>query len=111
MKTRIGPTTDWKSALRELAIIICGVLIALAANAWWEARNDRAREEDYLTQLAADLTGTLASIDTAFAQENATTTATNSILLSLRAPGPIHPDSLHAWVKVIGHYSDPRIVL
>lgn len=44
----------WRSAAREFAIIVTGVLVALAAQAWWSGRQERARETTYLRQLLAD---------------------------------------------------------
>ena len=50
---------DWRPKLRwfaaEILIVVAGVLIALALNAWWGNRQDAAREQSYLRQLAADL--------------------------------------------------------
>ena len=53
---------DWRPKVRwfaaEIVVVVAGVLIALALNAWWGARQDAAREQEYLRQLVADLTQT-----------------------------------------------------
>lgn len=36
-------------------LIVAGVLIALGANSWWEARKDRERERAYLQQLLSEM--------------------------------------------------------
>lgn len=46
---------DWRHALGELTLIVAGVLVALAANSWWDDRRDRQRERAYLRQLLADV--------------------------------------------------------
>ena len=43
-----------KTAAREFVTIVAGVLCALAAQAWWQGREDRARESEYLRQLLSD---------------------------------------------------------
>jgi hypothetical protein len=44
----------WRGALREFAVVVAGVLCALAAQAWWDRHEERGRERDYLRQLLAD---------------------------------------------------------
>lgn len=51
----LGTPLNWKRSLGELSLIVAGVLIALAANSWWEGRKDRQREESYLRQLRSDV--------------------------------------------------------
>ena len=48
----------WKRLLAELAVIVAGVLIALAADAWWEQRRERNEAEDYLQRLLVDFEAT-----------------------------------------------------
>lgn len=62
---RAGPARDrrlrwvWKPAMRwfaaEFLVVVTGVLVALALNAWWQGREDTARERAYLQQLSLDL--------------------------------------------------------
>ncbi|GJG85131.1 hypothetical protein tb265_03120 [Gemmatimonadetes bacterium T265] len=51
---RPGPAIAWRRWLREVAVIAAGALAALAAQAWWQDRQDRDREADYLRHLRAD---------------------------------------------------------
>jgi len=50
---------NWKPRLRwfaaEIAVVVVGVLIALALNAWWQARQAAAGEESYLALISRDL--------------------------------------------------------
>ena len=53
---------DWRRALGELAIVVVGILIALAVNNWAQARRDHAVEIHYLERLLADSSENLAMI-------------------------------------------------
>jgi hypothetical protein len=48
-------TVNWRYGLGELALIIVGVSIALAANSWYENRVERRLEREALTQLKSEL--------------------------------------------------------
>jgi hypothetical protein len=56
-------------AVASLATIIVGVILALAANAWWQNRQDRARIHGYLEMLQVDLRATDSLIDRSIAQD------------------------------------------
>lgn len=47
------PRFQWFAA--QITVVVSGVLIALALNAWWAARQDAARAQAYLHQLSSDL--------------------------------------------------------
>src|SRR5687768_1972170 len=50
---------DVKTRLRhrvaDFLMIVAGVLVALAADAWWDARIERQRSGNYLDRIAAEL--------------------------------------------------------
>ena len=54
LRNLLATQPGWKSAFRELAIIVVGVLLALGVQAKWEERGDRKREREYLDQLRSD---------------------------------------------------------
>ena len=49
-----GLSRPWKRLSAELGVIIAGVLIALAADSWWEQRQEHRRAQEYLQQLLSD---------------------------------------------------------
>jgi hypothetical protein len=53
------PHVDWRPRLRwfaaEFLVVVVGILTALALNAWWQARQDAAREKNYLALISRDL--------------------------------------------------------
>lgn len=46
---------DYKYFITELLLIVAGILIALAADSWWQSRQDRQTEQAYLSALKAEL--------------------------------------------------------
>ena len=90
---------DWRPKLRwfaaEFLVVVTGVLIALAINAWWGNRQDAARERAYLRQLDADLDESLR----AFAREDSiqeavSTPALLTVLGSWGSGTPFPADSI-----------------
>ena len=57
LRTRIGPL------LAELLVVFLGVLIALAADSWWESRSEARLEHTYLLALQADLAAASRELD------------------------------------------------
>ncbi len=100
----------WRTALREFAVIVAGVLTALGAQAWWEGRQERGRERDYLRQLLVDTRENEERIATAIATDSASGHATGRMLAALDpASGPLPPtDTLMEWVGRAGSSSDFR---
>lgn len=58
---------DWRPRLRwfaaEILIVVAGVLIALALNAWWQNLQAAASEENYLSLIRRDLGDMAASLE------------------------------------------------
>jgi hypothetical protein len=46
---------DWRYGISELLIVVCGVLIALAAEGWRQDLRDRSAEDDYVRRLRVDI--------------------------------------------------------
>jgi hypothetical protein len=104
----------WRSAAREFALIVAGVLTALAAQAWWEARQEREREAAYSVQLVADAQETERRLEAALASERLAEISTRWLAEALQSEGPLLEDSIRAWLtppRWIFWYSDPRPVL
>ena len=99
----------WRRAIRDVALIVAGVLIALAANAWWQARQDQARARDYITQLLADVRENERTLRSAFELDSTTAHGVQRLLSGLdRVPAPPR-DSLRVWMqRPPVFYSDPR---
>ena len=45
----------WKRFAAEAFVIVVSILLALAADAWWDGRNNEARERLALNDLAVEL--------------------------------------------------------
>ena len=59
---RLLQPVNWKYALGELALIVAGIWIALAANDWNERRHEREAELWALRQIHASLSAELATL-------------------------------------------------
>lgn len=91
---------NWTTLIRELFVTTLGILLALGLNAWWGRRQDRAREQVYLRQLAADVDRTLApeNLPAAVEQEDRAARATVTLLRAFRAVTPPPSDSVVRWL-------------
>ena len=54
---------NWHQALAEVLLIIAGILIALAAQNWWEERVEREAEISYLEALRSDFEANRESLE------------------------------------------------
>ena len=72
MPLRSGQSLNWKPVIGQLALIVGGVLIALAVDSWWENRQERHEERAYLEQLLADLRETESRLETSIAGDGRT---------------------------------------
>lgn len=107
---------DWRPKVRwfaaEYLIVVLGVLTAVAINVWWGERQDRAREQSYLRQLAADLRETEALLADAdgFMESHAHRTDTE-LLRSFGSSQRPPADSVLRWVTFSSYWRSPRPVL
>ena len=60
---RVVNATNWKYAIGEIVLIVVGVTIALAANSWYAARQERSDEIQVLRQLKQALQVDLAEFE------------------------------------------------
>lgn len=102
--------TKWFAA--EFLVVLTGVLVALALNAAWDARQDRLREAEYLTQLRADLLVNRARIEEAIRLEETTRAGASAVLRSL-GHSAVLADSAKHWMidQRASFYSDPRLLM
>lgn len=70
-------------AVGSLVTIIVGVILALAANAWWQNRQDRARIHGYLEMVRVDLRATDSLIDKAIAEDERSADASQRMVNTL----------------------------
>ena len=109
------PAAAWGARLRwfaaEFLVVVAGVLVALAVNAWWAAEEDASREAAYLRQLDTDLAETerlLADFDAYFGPID----STGALLVrAFRTPGRVSQDSVLRWLVDGTNAGEPRPVL
>ncbi len=94
-----GAAAGWRTALREFATIVAGVLCALAAQAWWQGHEERGRERDYLRQLLSDTRENERRLDEAIATDSAAARSAALAIDALTGTGAPPPaNSLVRWV-------------
>ena len=89
-----GASVPWSRLFAELAVIVAGVLIALAADSWWERRQDQNLAREYLEQLLVDVQATERRLQSTIDTETQRLEAVSSaISRAFGGPWP-QPDSL-----------------
>jgi len=93
--------------LREFAVIAAGALAALAAQAWWQNRQDSERERDYLRRLLADTRENAQRIDRLIVDDSTSQLTVRRVAAFLfdAGPPPPPPDTLVAWFLDGGFFS------
>lgn len=95
--TRNGNWALWQRLGAEFAVVVVGVLVALAVDAAREARDDRVREAAYVRQLQADLSATAEELTEAISVDLRAREGADRAIEAINAP-PLPPsDSLVAW--------------
>lgn len=110
---RVVSSVNWKHAFGEFVLIVAGVIVALAATAWWDGRQDRQRERDYLLQLLEDTRENDRRLRAATDEDGNRYRMVERIVQALTPNRPLPPDdSLRFWWSQgpLG-FSDPRLVL
>lgn len=96
----------WRRWAREVAVIAAGALAALAGQAWWQDRQDRERERDYLRHLLSDARENARRIDRVIADDSSSAVAVGRVAAFLYDAGPPPPrDTLVAWFLDGGVFS------
>jgi hypothetical protein len=92
---------DWTAVAVEVAVVVLGVAIGFQVAAWGAARSDAAKEQRYLSQLAADLRETerqLADADSFLVEPDR---AGGLLWAAFYQTEPPPVDSLFAWRSVM----------
>ena len=114
-ESALVPRRRWPVRLRwfsgQLLVVTTGILVAIALNAWWDARQDRAREQTYLRQLDADLAETQASVAGYDQFLRPVDRVAARLVRAYRSPTRPPADSLMTWLLVGSRFGVPRPVL
>jgi len=113
----MGRRVNWLQAFAELALLVLGVGLALAADAWNDARRERRTEAEYLISLQRDFEQTRANFVQALEGNRMVRDNDLAFLGALSGPpGSISEDSLNAhtqfafwlyWFEpILGTYHD-----
>jgi hypothetical protein len=92
-------------------VVVTGVLMALAVQAWYQHQQDRGREQSYLRQISADLEETerrIARADSVYQRGDQAITALLSAYQSAELPSE---DSVAVWIWSSRRYRAPAPVM
>jgi hypothetical protein len=93
-----GTGYGWQRAIREFAVIVAGVLAALGAQAWWEGRQEREREREYLHQLLMDTRENERRLENSIALDSVSGWSQARLVTALQSSRPLpSSDSLTMW--------------
>lgn len=91
---------NWWQAFAEVGILVAGVALALAADAWADRRAERAEERSYLLALRADFETTDSIFRYRLAGQNAQINHNKELIQLLSQPvGAVPVDSLDGLVR------------
>ena len=82
----------------ELVVVIAGVLIALSADRWVQALDDRERERTQLGWIASDLEADSAILAGAIESSEQRIAYVRTLLDAADRPGPVPPDELEDFI-------------
>lgn len=92
----------WKPRLRwfaaEFLVVVTGVLVALALNAWWSGRQSTVREAVYLRQLAEELATSETRLERSMEAATLQLRTLQSLLIAFAEPTAADPDSIRSWL-------------
>ena len=99
---RFVSSFSWKHILGETGMIVFSILIALAANSWWQDREDRRTELEALREMRAALVLDLADLQSDLDAYRRVERSSRTLLDHLRAKEPYSAglDSLFADLLV-----------
>jgi len=92
--------------IRELLIVIVGILIAIWINAWWNGLENARLEAALLDQLGTDLARAEEQLAGAAAGSEASAQSVLMVIGASRADSVVSNDSLIAWLSAAGAYAD-----
>jgi hypothetical protein len=96
---------NWRATLRwlrvrDIIVLVAGILIAFALDAWWQTRGVTGRERAHLTALAHDFEQNIARLDELIELEDRIAESSRDLLL-MDLPTRADPDSIRRLIGLI----------
>lgn len=109
------PRIPWARLGAEGSIIVVSILLALAVQAWWEGRQERRQEREYLAALRGELEGGLAVLERSEVAVSDILHSHEALIGQFGAVPLAPPDSLVFWLSALSFppsfFNPPTAVL
>ncbi len=97
---------EWTAIAIDFAVVVTGILIAFQITTWNETRQERVREQLYLTRIASELDNTIEEIEHSILITNERQELGEFLLRTVTDPDLVRTDPEHFLVAlVIGGYT------
>jgi len=102
---------NWFAVGLDFAVVVIGILIAFQITTWNEQRQERAREQQYLGRIAAELDNTILEIEDAISLTNERQALGEYLLRTTEDPELVRADPATFFNALIlsGYTFSPRI--
>jgi hypothetical protein len=100
-EAEMGARISWRPLGAEGSVIVVGILLALAVQAWWEGRQEQRQEIEYLTALRGELAEGLIRLQRAEAAVADVQHAHEALIGQFYAAALAPPDSLIYWLSAL----------
>ncbi|MFK7955730.1 MAG: hypothetical protein AB8B96_06505 [Lysobacterales bacterium] len=96
-------TVNWPQAFSEVSLLLAGVLLALAAQAWWEARAERETSLEHINNLIIELDANASGLTDSLAKHEGYIEVSVAILRG--AKGPLSDAARETLLQRISRFS------
>lgn len=96
-----GTDHRWRRYVAEGIVIVVGILVALAADAMWQYRIDRADEHTMLRELEAEFAANAQQLDSVAAEHRRGREGVRVLLGALRGSLDVPPDSIRDLLELL----------
>jgi hypothetical protein len=100
----VKPQIPWLRVIVEGVVIVGSILLALAADAWWDGRNDREQGEALVASLASDYQENITRLDDVIGRQEQIVAAIRELVMII--DGDVQRPAADSVVRLINEASN-----